>query len=602
MYFSPFDALGLPPGLYGADEINQAFKKTALQVHPDKRRPEDRDIWPTIHHISESRRVLLEGCEKVLCLFDHYPATRVSGNARVVAIDPNIFIRCGVCGMILATKDHGDHLGEHGLTRCPPCGEFFVDMAGHNEQVHGRRLCEFCAKYVPIVRLDEHLAVQHTCPLCPAVMKLEHRSQHIRNKHGGPACEDCNVLHDIRRHIREDHTWRTCPICSRVLDPSLIREHLQDVHSTSLCKGCRVDSVGFSRHLKQCHRWAQCAYCNAKIDHAKMELHLYTVHHFRLQSCCLDTDGSASHLQESHPARACPQCREAVVDEEMNIHLRSVHGWKQCDFCHVVEQEDLFAEHVRTHKFEACPVCQEEVVRERFDEHLQADHQYKACPFCTVVESSDAMRQHLRESHDETERCAICGDWQTEAGMRFHLREQHMYTECTFCQVILPHDLALEHVDGHQVQVCASCGDFVDRVGYDQHLVSAHGFIRCPICSASEQDVLGHIYEHHPAPERASLQPSTNTVSTPNTEQPRDTPVSCVEVDIPTETVIQDSSRGKEQCPECQKSFTNLYIHRRRVHKVSRFSKVPPKEPRVFCTDCRKEHSKSNMSRCRRSK
>lgn len=581
MIYSPFDALGIEPNIYDATFIHKAYLKAQFHAHPDKRNLAEKDLWPTVHHLEESREFLLNDCQTALAQFKSFPSTSPPNRAIAATVDNHKFKQCQYCRMIVAASSLIQHLEDHGIRSCPICSELVEDSTDHSWIAHRCRRCEFCTELLPEHETSSHLAKKHRCPFCSINFSEDFVRNHIYDEHKGIDCEGCDISADSLRLIAKHRQWTRCPLCKKVYSSQGLLHHLADVHIIEPCTLCIVESRHFSAHLREYHKSSSCPYCNTHIDQTKLESHLHFTHCFRRCQTCGSTF-KKSHVQESHPAHECEACGYPIESAEMKYHLLVHHSWKQCDCCDSIEPDKAFEEHRSSHHFTPCRECKDMVVRERYHTHLQQEHAYKACPLCDAVEPRDSIRQHLQVSHSQTEQCELCGAWETKIGLRCHQRELHAFEECGFCHEVFPQGLLRNHVaEEHEPRQCLHCTATLSKTEVEQHLISTHSYQQCPFCLALEPALLIHIRDIHFARE------------VPEEHQFRSQP----DKDF-TNPQVSLATNKQGRCSKCNGQFANVYEHMRRRHGVTKRSTAQFKEPRVFCELCQKHHSKSNKSRC----
>ncbi|KAI1318794.1 hypothetical protein F5Y16DRAFT_391535, partial [Xylariaceae sp. FL0255] len=206
---SPFDALGLDPGIYTQQQIQEAFKKASLICHPDKRNYYQLSStrWPTVEHLQSARSRLREDCAAALEHFSTFPRTFFPESKPFFKLPGSLnhpFAACPICCMVLHAGGLPEHLlGDHDQRQCPLCPNVISvnDIQDHCAEAHDRRICRYCERIFLQSEIQGHLAAKHFCDLCRE--KCQSLLQHLESNHALKPCQECETTDDLARHINE---------------------------------------------------------------------------------------------------------------------------------------------------------------------------------------------------------------------------------------------------------------------------------------------------------------------------------------------------------------------------------------------------------------
>ena len=364
----PFMVLGLKPApQYDENDIKRAFRKRALEVHPDKTKSDDPAPF---QQLSNAQDHLLKDCASA---FDNW-------------VRRNGLLKCQICLAAFDRSLEEDHYRAHG------------------------RWCEICRS--PIKDDRDH-SVWHRCCVFGCGVTGIFLFNHLVDKHQFERCTRCPQAKSLR-HLELFHRWWRCGACDGYIEAGFSVEeatfarilHL-DHHLLRMSPGM----VGMDREALdsyvQNQQYRRCPACNVIITMGKIIHHLTNSHSFIACDDCpgLD-DGIGDHVLSAHPMSRCQECEENHQQDRLQIHLRLCHSYERCPHCTEVVSPNSFGEHMQDH-------AQEEQEDER---HVQEPKNFP-CRFCTKSFNSLGYRRvHTSIKHREENRgrgkkqpCLDCG-------------------------------------------------------------------------------------------------------------------------------------------------------------------------------------------------
>ncbi|KZL71136.1 zinc finger protein 502-like [Colletotrichum incanum] len=507
MLFSPFDALGLTWGEYGAREISLAYKRAALVCHPDKRERNgiQSHRWPQMWQLEEAKKYLSYATVEEFKKFEGFPRTFFFPEEkppyfRIPQPLPGRFKHCDICEVVVLSDDFAEHLREHQKTICSECDkrEQLDDIGDHLTRFHDYRTCHHCQTLRAPAEHNDHIAKYHQCPLCD--MDQAFIINHLEEAHQLHICKECGGDNPVT-HVITVHPATECTGCNNIIFDDVLLYHLQEDHGLMPCHICHAweTAIELWDHVLTDHGLDRCLLCTASfVGSYPLDAHLARVHDIRTcVSCPPGRSFDMEHVLSRHSLEPCPDCKTTIQSDGLQMHLIAHHKWILCGACGLASPNmQAFRAHEDHHP--VCEVCDERITQENLQGHLRDRHELLCCPLCDKAFSPAGLPRHFQTAHHQTELCPECQCPRSRGDLNDHVIESHGWLQCHFCDDVFPDEgQRTNHEEhGHDTKPCWHCDQVIPESQMRSHQIQEHGYKGCPICPSLSKDLSSHIQRH----------------------------------------------------------------------------------------------------------